>query len=360
VTTIPYVYREGKSLVRKDLASPDYHYETYDWYLLPRELRVPVWTEPYFDEGGGESLMVTYSVPIFTRPSMEFRGIVTGDVALSWLKDMMESMKLGPGGYAFLVSRNGSFIHHPRAELVMRESIFSVAEERQDPKLREFGRSMARGDSKFIEFASLLTGEPSWAAYAPVPGTGWALAAVFPKRVMTAKLFDLVRMKVLLGGVGLLALFGVALWIAHSITRPIRALEGAAHRLAGGNLDAELPVAEGNDEIARLSRSFSVMQHDLKRHIADLQEATRRARAHRDRPADRARHPDGARAQSIHLRSAAARDRSVRAARAGARGGRRLLRLLLAEQGRAVRRGGATSPAKACRRRCSWRWPRPT
>jgi sigma-B regulation protein RsbU (phosphoserine phosphatase) len=272
--SIPYVYRQGGSLLRKDLSSPDYHYEIYDWYVLPRELQTPVWTEPYYDEGGGESLMVTYSVPVFSRTPREFVGLVTGDVSLGWLEAMVGSMELGRNGYAFLLSRNGSFISHPRRELVMCESIFSVAEERNDPDLRVVGQSMVRGGSGFVAFHSLLTGEASWAAYAPVPGTGWSLAAVFPQQEIMAQLYALSRMKLALGGVGLVLLFGVALWIALSITRPIRALQGAAQTLAGGDLDAVLPPAEGNDEVARLSRSFAVMQRDLKQHIAELQDAT--------------------------------------------------------------------------------------
>ena len=35
-----------------------------DWYQIPKELDRPVWSEPYYDEGGGNIIMSTYSVPL--------------------------------------------------------------------------------------------------------------------------------------------------------------------------------------------------------------------------------------------------------------------------------------------------------
>ena len=56
-----------------DLATPDYDYlreddKEWPWYVTPRKLGKPMWTEPYFDEGGGEVNMVTWSVPLKRKP----------------------------------------------------------------------------------------------------------------------------------------------------------------------------------------------------------------------------------------------------------------------------------------------------
>jgi sigma-B regulation protein RsbU (phosphoserine phosphatase) len=69
-------------------------------------------------------------------------------------------------------------------------------------------------------------------------------------------------------------MIAVALAIARSISRPIRALDDAAQTLAGGDLEATLPVARGGDEVAHLTRSFGNMQRDLRRHIKDLADVT--------------------------------------------------------------------------------------
>ena len=271
---IPYVHREGERIVRKDLGSGGYAYETLDWYQLPVEMRAPVWTEPYFDEGGGNSLMVTYSAPVLSDDGMRCDGIVTGDLSLDWLSSMLLRLELGDGGVAFLLSRTGTIVSHPDPELIMRESIFSIAEEAKSPAARRVGQSMIRGDTGFVEFRGFRDGRPYWLAYAPVPGTGWSLGAMFPQDQIMAKVIELSRLKVILGSVGVLALLLFALWIARSISRPIHDLEVAAGILARGNLDAPLPAPRGAEEIARLTGSFSRMRDELKRYIEDLKETT--------------------------------------------------------------------------------------
>ncbi|HAK94104.1 MAG TPA: hypothetical protein DCM87_03625, partial [Planctomycetes bacterium] len=271
---IPYVYREDGGIAHRDLGAGDYAFETLDWYALPRELGAPVWTEPYYDEGGGDTIMVTYAVPIVEEPGGRFQGVVTGDVALGWLRDLLASVDLGDGGYAFLLSRNGTLISHPDPSVVMRESIFSVAEKYGRPEARHVGQSMIRGERGFVQYTALRGGEPTWLAYTPVEGTGWSLAAVFRQRQITSKLVMLSRVQILTSAAGLLGMIAVVLAIAYSISKPIRALDEAAQALAGGDLDAPLPAARGRDEVAQLTRSFGNMQRDLRRRIAELAEVS--------------------------------------------------------------------------------------
>ncbi|MFM7144612.1 MAG: cache domain-containing protein [Alphaproteobacteria bacterium] len=63
----PYLYRlpEGP-LAEKDLAAvPGYGINDQPWLEEPIAAREGVWTQPYFDAGGGNIWMVTRSVPVF-------------------------------------------------------------------------------------------------------------------------------------------------------------------------------------------------------------------------------------------------------------------------------------------------------
>jgi sigma-B regulation protein RsbU (phosphoserine phosphatase) len=106
----PYCFRDGGALKVKDLALGGYDYPTRDWYRLPRDLGEPLWSEPYFDEGGGGVLMATYSVPV-RGAGGSLLGIATADVTLEWLQQLMSGIKIGPTGYAFLLSRSGGIVH---------------------------------------------------------------------------------------------------------------------------------------------------------------------------------------------------------------------------------------------------------
>ena len=60
----PYAYRGATGLLRKDLTLNGYDYANQPWFTTPVQTMAAVWSEPYFDAGGGEINMVTYSAPV--------------------------------------------------------------------------------------------------------------------------------------------------------------------------------------------------------------------------------------------------------------------------------------------------------
>ena len=64
MTASPYVYRSGEGFAELDLATPDYRIDEQEWLAEPRDSKAAIWTDPYFDAGGGEIWMVTRSVPL--------------------------------------------------------------------------------------------------------------------------------------------------------------------------------------------------------------------------------------------------------------------------------------------------------
>ena len=271
--TAHYAMARSGGVVLKNLAEGGYAYETQDWYVLPKELKRPVWSEPYFDKGGGDILMATYSVPVWFRDG-RFMGVVTCDVSLAWLSKELTSLPLGEQGYAFLISKIGTLIAHPTRQFIMNESIFSLAEERQDVALRDLGRRMIRGESGFVPFRSFTTRKDSYLAFSPIPSTGWSLGVVFYKDIITAKVNALGRTQLALSLMGILLLLVLVLWISRSITKPLKELDAATRVLASGDLDTPLTIPSGDDEVVHLSSSFEAMRLDLKKHMADLQATT--------------------------------------------------------------------------------------
>ena len=79
-TTSPYWYRNNGSLLSKQLAVSNYNIDTQIWLRKPIDLKRPYWTEPYFDAGGGEIWMRTYSVPIIINNKVV--AVATTDLAV--------------------------------------------------------------------------------------------------------------------------------------------------------------------------------------------------------------------------------------------------------------------------------------
>ena len=78
VTVSPYVYRTSDGYVSLDLAVPSYNIDSQEWITAPLAANAGVWTDPYFDAGGGEIWMVTRSVPV--RDAGGIFAIVTTDL----------------------------------------------------------------------------------------------------------------------------------------------------------------------------------------------------------------------------------------------------------------------------------------
>jgi sigma-B regulation protein RsbU (phosphoserine phosphatase) len=270
----PYYFRDGGKISSLQLGETE-NYPLQDWYQIPRELGRAEWSEPYYDEGGGKTLMASLSVPFHSGSGEQRRikGIVTADIALNWLTKTIGEIKVLDTGYAFLLSRNGTVITHPDAARMLNETIFSVAEARDDPAMRELGRRMIRGETGFAPYLTYKDVK-SRLYYAPIPSTGWTLAIVFPE----AELFDDVRTLTLtvtaMGIAGLLLLAGITLRIARSLTRPLGALATATAAISEGRFDVPLPAATTQDEVGALSRAFKAMTIALREHIRRLVETT--------------------------------------------------------------------------------------
>ena len=144
----PYCFKDKSGMSFKELGSDSNDYFMEDWFHLPEVLKAPIWTDPYFDEGGARIVMTTCSRPFFERGARgadrKVRGIATADLSLEWLTKLVSSVQVGHTGYCFIISDTGRFVTYPNPEYIMSESMFSLAEELHDPALRAIGLAMVR------------------------------------------------------------------------------------------------------------------------------------------------------------------------------------------------------------------------
>jgi len=273
----PYCYREADGQPRLIfLGGEQYDYFTMEWYRLPQERGRPSWCEPYFDKGGGNILMTTFSVPFYRTVDDRkvFQGVVTADLSLTRLRRIVSAIKIYDSGFAFLVSRNGLILTHPNEQWIMRESIHGLAEVRGDKHSLQVVKYMLRGGEGFVPFTAFLTGKKCWMYYAAVPSTGWSLAVIFPEEELFGDLHQLARNVAFIALAGFVLLFLVITFVARTITKPVRSLAATTEQIAKGNLDIDLPRPSSNDEIAALTRSFGEMKTALKAYIANLAATT--------------------------------------------------------------------------------------
>tara|TARA_R110002051_G_scaffold54764_1_gene102335 strand:- start:1436 stop:1978 length:543 start_codon:yes stop_codon:yes gene_type:complete len=74
----PYWFRLNDTLAMKNLADSTYQIDEQEWLRLPIESGYAIWTEPYFDAGGGEVWMRTRAVPVLKNNKIV--AVATTDV----------------------------------------------------------------------------------------------------------------------------------------------------------------------------------------------------------------------------------------------------------------------------------------
>ena len=272
----PYFYRVNGAVNFKYL-DRFYDYFTWDWYQIPRELEKPQWTEPYFGEGGG-ILMSSYSVPFYKTVNGEQKltGIVIVDISLEHLRDIVSSIKILRSGYGFLISKNGTFVTHPIKEYIMNETIFSVAEQRNDTALRESGRRMIAGQEGFTSHTvkSAVTGKECIMTYVPIKSNGWSLGVLFPYDELMADITNLNHVVLAAGITGLMLLALAVVFIARSITKPLTKMADVAGRIGTGDLEVLVPEVKTHDEVGKLALAIDSMKSSLKDYIREITETT--------------------------------------------------------------------------------------
>lgn len=274
----PYFYRDSSEVIFKYIGDEKYNYFMMDWYQIPKELNRAMWSEPYYDEGAGNAIMSTYSVPMYKNQNgqRKFIGILTSDISLDWLQEYMNSIKIYETGYGYMISSNGTIVTHPDKEMIMNETIFSIADIQKSPKLRQIGKNMINGEVSFAEFEyrNVHTGKLSWLAYAPVTLNNWSVGIVFPVDEFMADVNNLAIRLFVFCLLGLLILLILIILISRSITRPLRILTSAAGKFAEGDFNIALPEIKSSDEIGTLNDSFIYMQKELASTISDLKETS--------------------------------------------------------------------------------------
>ena len=91
------------------LATEAYDYPSQKWFTEPLKQGNGYWSEPYYDEGGGNLLMTTFSMPVLDRKGRP-AAVLTADISLDWLSTVVANMTIYDHDVNTIVSREGQVI----------------------------------------------------------------------------------------------------------------------------------------------------------------------------------------------------------------------------------------------------------
>ena len=198
----PYVCRVEDGMELKSLATEEYDYPSQEWFVKPMELEKGYWSEPYVDEGGGEVLMTTYSYPVRDRNG-RIAAILTADISLDWLTELVGNVKVYPNAFSMVVSRAGQIMVCPTETLVMRSTVQEAVRGMDDSvSLANLNKAMLSGETGNLTIRE--KGVSAKVFFAPVQRTGWSLSVVIPEKEIYSGIRNVGRVVKLLQILGIL------------------------------------------------------------------------------------------------------------------------------------------------------------
>jgi signal transduction histidine kinase len=194
-------------------------------------------------------------------------GVTVADINLKLIWDVITGLRIGQGGYAFVVDGNGRLIAHPDISLVLRNTDLSRL-----PQVAASVGSSAINPSNVPAVATArdLAGRSVLTAHASIPQPGWLVFVEVPLREAFAPLYRAAWRSGLVLALGLLGAALVAMVLARRMTGPIHTLQEGAARIGAGELDRRIDIRTG-DEFEVLAGHFNNMAKDLQTSYAELE-----------------------------------------------------------------------------------------
>jgi class 3 adenylate cyclase/HAMP domain-containing protein len=190
-------------------------------------------------------------------------GVSVAEVNLKLIWDVIQAIKVGERGRAYVVDAQGRLIAHPDISLVLRNiNMTRLAQVRA-------AREPAEGADP-VQEATDVHGHRVLTAHASVPSLNWLVFVEMPLDEAYEPLFDSIKRSgaVLLAGLILALLAGI--FLARRMVVPIQAIRRGAARIGAGDLSQRISIKTG-DELEALADQFNDMAGRLEEFYADLE-----------------------------------------------------------------------------------------
>ena len=238
----------------------EFDYTSRIWYELLMSQKATVATGAY-SSVGIEGRAISVVSPVILDGVV--RGAVGMDLSVEHIEEILAGVTVGETGYITLYDGEGQIMYHPDSSIIdtsaadanYSENMLSAIESKQDAAAMEY----TRGETTY--YGSMVY----------IDGLDYSLLGVMPTAEFDAQTASILR--VLLIGViscGVI-LAGCCVFLALSITRPVKRLDVVVSRLADGELDVEVDTT-GRDEISEVGCGVARIVSRLKAYILYIEE----------------------------------------------------------------------------------------
>ncbi|MBX4150959.1 methyl-accepting chemotaxis protein [Paenibacillus sp. FSL W7-1279] len=221
-------------------------------------------SEPVLSKRTGNNI-VTMIIPLM-KDGKQY-GYMGSTLPINEVQKKVSSQTFGDTGYAFLLSKAGTFMWHPSEDFVLQKKVEDV----ESTELSQAFDKVRQGEMG--EFEYVLDNVEYTAAFAP-SNLNWGIFVTAPTKELNAPITEMSVTLVIISVAALVVSAGAAVWFTAQIVRPIRRLNTAVKEVAAGDLTKTIQVS-GKDEVAVLSGDFNQTVSHLKHLVLGVNDSSR-------------------------------------------------------------------------------------
>ena len=195
-------------------------------------------------------------------------GVLAITVLLDMFNSVIDKIKAGDYGYAWITDGTGLVIAHPNDDIRLKLNTLESDKEGFSG-LSKIGQAMLAGSGGMDQYKD-QAGMTQFAMYAPIPSTpGWSMAYSVSEAEIMTPVNNLVRIIIITVAVSLVIVVVLTLLISGRIVKPIRETTELAKALASGQLDNKVKV-RSTDEVGQLT---TILDNEMRAAFKQLEHA---------------------------------------------------------------------------------------
>lgn len=101
--------KNSDTIITKQIGGPNHDYTKMDWFVEGVQKEDGTWSDPYYDNAGGNTHMVTYSRAIWDSTD-SIVGIISADIPIESLKNILKTIRPYENSFCTLTTESGENI----------------------------------------------------------------------------------------------------------------------------------------------------------------------------------------------------------------------------------------------------------
>lgn len=264
----PYAFRDGENIkVTYDYSTPEYNYFSYDWYKNGlKSTGEGAFTDPFYDETMKKTMSSCAAPIILDQKTI---GVVSMDLGLSEIQDLVKKIDPGKKGKAYLLKADGTYLMSDTSAKVMKKKVT----EESNASLVTAGKEMLASKSGITSYKE--GSETYNLYYQTMDKLGWKLIIQIPQSELYKPINSLMTTLLIIAGIAIIVAVVVVLWQVKYVSSGINRVNHFALGLAQGDFTITELQVKGKDEIGQMSQAMDDMFTNNKEMIRKIAERSK-------------------------------------------------------------------------------------